>query len=102
MDHCRIETVLAAFGTIGGALFGFDISSMSAWIGTDQYLDYFHSPGSSQQGCVSYIRLHWVLQGHPVDAVSLDHRFHVRWLLRRGHLCWIHLRPPGSSGFSQG
>lgn len=44
--------VLAAFGTIGGALFGFDISSMSAWIGTPQYLDYFNSPGSTQQGGV--------------------------------------------------
>lgn len=25
--------VLAGFGTIGGALFGFDVSSMSAWVG---------------------------------------------------------------------
>ncbi|THC93626.1 hypothetical protein EYZ11_006910 [Aspergillus tanneri] len=42
--------VLAAFGTIGGALFGFDVSSMSAWIGTKQYLDYFSSPDSNLQG----------------------------------------------------
>ncbi|KAI1342569.1 putative MFS glucose transporter [Xylariaceae sp. FL0016] len=45
--------VLAAFGTIGGALFGFDISSMSAWIGTDQYLNYFNSPGSTLQGGIT-------------------------------------------------
>ncbi|KAI1083688.1 putative MFS glucose transporter [Whalleya microplaca] len=45
--------VLAAFGTIGGALFGFDISSMSAWIGTDQYLDYFGSPNSTLQGGIT-------------------------------------------------
>lgn len=60
--------VLAAFGTIGGALFGFDIrygtrlallsadadppSSMSAWIGTQQYLEYFNHPDSSLQGGV--------------------------------------------------
>jgi MFS family permease len=45
--------VLAAFGTIGGALFGIDISSMSAWIGAPQYLDYFNSPGSTQQGGIT-------------------------------------------------
>ena len=45
--------VLAAFGTIGGALFGFDVSSMSAWIGADQYLDYFHSPNSDLQGGIT-------------------------------------------------
>ncbi|KAH2539008.1 hypothetical protein KXW97_005365 [Aspergillus fumigatus] len=45
--------VLAAFGTIGGALFGFDVSSMSAWIGTHQYLDYFNSPDSNLQGGIT-------------------------------------------------
>ncbi|KAL7275274.1 hypothetical protein RUND412_001782 [Rhizina undulata] len=45
--------VLAAFGTIGGALFGFDISSMSAWIGTDQYVNYFNHPNSDLQGGIT-------------------------------------------------
>ncbi|PTB39090.1 hypothetical protein M441DRAFT_70244 [Trichoderma asperellum CBS 433.97] len=45
--------VLAAFGTIGGMIFGFEISSMSAWIGSDQYLEYFNHPGSSQQGGIT-------------------------------------------------
>ncbi|EAW13754.1 sugar porter family MFS transporter [Aspergillus clavatus NRRL 1] len=45
--------VLAAFGTIGGALFGFDVSSMSAWIGTTQYLDYFNFPDSNLQGGIT-------------------------------------------------
>ncbi|KAK7511504.1 glucose transporter [Phyllosticta citriasiana] len=44
---------LAGFGTIGGALFGFDISSMSAWIGTDQYHDYFNNPSSDLQGGIT-------------------------------------------------
>lgn len=47
------DQVLAAFGTIGGTLFGFDISSMSAWIGSDQYLDYFGHPGSTEQGGIT-------------------------------------------------
>ena len=45
--------VLAAFGTIGGALFGFDISSMSAWIGTEQYTTYFNNPSSDLQGGIT-------------------------------------------------
>ncbi|KAJ5812644.1 hypothetical protein N7474_008945 [Penicillium riverlandense] len=44
---------LAAFGTIGGALFGFDVSSMSAWIGAQQYMDYFGSPDSNLQGGIT-------------------------------------------------
>ncbi|KAJ5220646.1 High-affinity glucose transporter [Penicillium citrinum] len=45
--------VLAAFGTIGGALFGFDVSSMSAWIGIDTYTDYFDHPDSNLQGGIT-------------------------------------------------
>lgn len=45
--------MLAAFGTIGGMLFGFEISSMSAWIGTDAYLDYFGHPDSTTQGGIT-------------------------------------------------
>ena len=45
--------VLAAFGTIGGALFGFVVSSMSAWIDQDQYLEFFNYPDANMQGGVS-------------------------------------------------
>lgn len=51
--------LLAAFadllssGTIGGALFGFDVSSMSAWIGSKQYLEYFGHPNSDTQGGIT-------------------------------------------------
>lgn len=34
-------------------LFGFDVSSMSAWIGADQYLDYFDHPSSTLQGGIT-------------------------------------------------
>ncbi|KAJ5662733.1 hypothetical protein N7462_011659 [Penicillium macrosclerotiorum] len=43
------KTYLMAFiATVGGMLLGFDISSMSAIIGTSQYLDYFDNPGLRQ------------------------------------------------------
>lgn len=44
---------LLSSGTIGGALFGFDVSSMSAWIGSDQYLEYFGHPDSNTQGGIT-------------------------------------------------
>ena len=34
-------------------LFGFDVSSMSAWIGTDQYRDFFNDPDSNLQGAIT-------------------------------------------------
>jgi hypothetical protein len=37
--------IIAAIAVFGGALFGFDISSMSAIIGTDEYLCYFNESG---------------------------------------------------------
>ena len=43
---------LAIVSTLGGTLFGFDISSMSAIVGTDQYIDYFHNPAGAYQGAI--------------------------------------------------
>ncbi|KAH3918551.1 hypothetical protein HBH56_038120 [Parastagonospora nodorum] len=43
---------LAIVATMGGMLFGFDISSMSAIIGTDQYINYFDNPSGVVQGAI--------------------------------------------------
>jgi MFS family permease len=43
---------VAFVATVGGMLFGFDISSMSAIIGTDQYKDYFGNPAGLRQGAI--------------------------------------------------
>ena len=43
---------VAIVATIGGMLFGFDISSMSAIIGTEQYLEYFKYPTGILQGAI--------------------------------------------------
>lgn len=45
--------LLAAISTIGGMLFGFDISSVSSFVSTDSYLNYFNSPGSLEQGGIT-------------------------------------------------
>nr|SIP56076.1 putative sugar porter [Yarrowia phangngaensis] len=43
----------AAIATIGGLLFGFDISSVSAFIGQEHYQAYFNHPTSIQQGGIT-------------------------------------------------
>lgn len=43
---------LAIISTVGGMLFGFDISSMSAIVITDQYINYFDNPAGAYQGAI--------------------------------------------------
>ncbi|EON98847.1 putative sugar transporter-like protein [Phaeoacremonium minimum UCRPA7] len=43
---------VAIIATLGGALFGFDISSMSAIVVTNQYINYFNNPSGVIQGAI--------------------------------------------------
>ncbi|KAH8674703.1 general substrate transporter [Tricladium varicosporioides] len=43
---------VAMIATVGGMLFGFDISSMSAIVGTKQYIKYFDDPHGIIQGAI--------------------------------------------------
>lgn len=45
--------VVAIISCISGMMFGFDIASMSAFIGIKQYRDFFNSPDSNLQGIIS-------------------------------------------------
>lgn len=81
--------VLAAFGTIGGALFGFDISSMSAWIDQKQYLEYFNYPNSNLQGGVS-CNSH-MAQCQSCTNNGTDYCFHVRWIFLGRPRSWSYL-----------
>ncbi|KAK9489128.1 general substrate transporter [Lipomyces doorenjongii] len=44
---------ISAFAALGGALFGFDISSMSGVIGTEQYQNYYGNPLGMRQGAIT-------------------------------------------------
>ncbi|VEU21435.1 DEKNAAC102751 [Brettanomyces naardenensis] len=44
---------ICSISCVSGLMFGVDISSISAFIGTDQYRDYFNSPSSSMQGFIT-------------------------------------------------
>ncbi|KAF3761581.1 hypothetical protein M406DRAFT_50654 [Cryphonectria parasitica EP155] len=80
--------VLAAFGTIGGALFGFDVSSMSAWVGSDQYLDYFNNPGSLQQGGITASMSAGSFVGS-ICAGWLCDRLGRRGILKLASVIWV-------------
>ncbi|KAL2812203.1 general substrate transporter [Aspergillus granulosus] len=80
--------VLAAFGTIGGALFGFDVSSMSAWIGTDQYLEYFNHPNSDLQGGITASMSAGSFAG-AIAAGFVADRLGRRWSLMIASVIWI-------------
>lgn len=81
--------VLAAFGTIGGALFGFDVSSMSAWIDQDQYLEYFNYPDANMQGGVSDT-LQASKESSLLTTTSTDHSLDVWWIVHWCSLRWFH------------
>jgi hypothetical protein len=44
---------ICGFAAIGGALFGFDISSMSGVLGTPAYQNYFGHPAGTRQGGIT-------------------------------------------------
>lgn len=44
---------MGLLATVGGTMFGFDISSMSAFLSQKYYLEFFNSPGSVQQGLIT-------------------------------------------------
>lgn len=86
--HTDLNIVLAAFGTIGGALFGCDVSSMSAWISSDQYLSYFDYPDSTQQGGITASMSGGSFLG-ALAAGFLSDRFGRRGCLMMASCVWI-------------
>jgi sugar porter (SP) family MFS transporter len=58
LTHCFAQTfynvyAICGFAAIGGALFGFDISSMSGVLGTPAYGNYFGNPSGTRQGGIT-------------------------------------------------
>ncbi|KAK9241700.1 general substrate transporter [Lipomyces tetrasporus] len=44
---------ISAFAALGGVLYGFDVSSMSGVVGTDQYRTYYGNPLGARQGGIT-------------------------------------------------
>jgi hypothetical protein len=103
--------VIAAVAVVGGALFGFDISSMSAIISTKAYLCYFNQgplhldtdgkcsgPTANVQG---------MLKRHLILFVSLMstrwyYRFHAWWVLAWCFGLWLPFRYFGKKEVNSG
>lgn len=47
------EVWIAIIATFAGMMFGFDVSSISAFISHDSYRNYFNNPGSVEQGAIT-------------------------------------------------
>lgn len=69
-------------------IFGFEISSMSAWIGTDQYRDYFKDPDSTLQGGITAAMPAGSLVG-AVAAGAISDRLGRAGSLKIAALVWI-------------
>ncbi|KFA49100.1 hypothetical protein S40293_07081 [Stachybotrys chartarum IBT 40293] len=63
---------ICGFASIGGGLFGFDISSMSGVIGTQAYKRYFHNPISYVQGGITASMPAGSLLGSLVSSALAD------------------------------
>lgn len=64
---------------------------MSAWIGTEQYAEYFNHPSSDLQGGVSAHLPQFIAARLQTD-IREDHGLHVRWFVRWRPRSWIPFR----------
>lgn len=69
-------------------MFGFDIASMSAWIGSEQYLDYFGHPDSNTQGGITASMSAGSFIGSLAAGYICD-RIGRRGILRVASVIWV-------------
>ncbi|KAJ5815699.1 hypothetical protein N7474_007476 [Penicillium riverlandense] len=65
--------LISGLATIGGLIQGFDVSSMSAIIGTPQYKEYFNKPDAVLQGGITASMAGGSLLGSLVSSWTSDH-----------------------------
>jgi len=78
---------IATFATLGGMLFGFDISSISGVIGTQQYNEYFHNPDSTQQGGITAAMPGGSFCGALASGILSD-KFSRKYTIQLGAVIW--------------
>ncbi|KAJ5590361.1 hypothetical protein N7450_004333 [Penicillium hetheringtonii] len=80
--------LISGLTTIGGLIQGFDVSSMSAIIGTDQYKEYFNKPNAVLQGGITASMAGGSLLGSLVSSWTSD-RFGRRDSLFIACIIWL-------------
>ncbi|PGH06949.1 hypothetical protein AJ79_06423 [Helicocarpus griseus UAMH5409] len=79
---------VALVATVGGMLFGFDISSMSAIILTDQYIEFFNNPHGVQQGAIGSALAAGSIVGS-IIAGPISNKWGRRWSIMFACLWWL-------------
>ncbi|KAF2280027.1 high affinity glucose transporter [Westerdykella ornata] len=79
---------ICGFAAIGGALFGFDISSMSGVLGTNAYKNYFHNPTGYRQGGITAAMPAGSLFGALSSSFIAD-KLSRRTAIQVGALIWV-------------
>ncbi|KAK9454500.1 general substrate transporter [Dipodascopsis uninucleata] len=79
---------ISAFAALGGALFGFDISSMSGVLATEQYKDYFNNPIGYKQGAITGAMAAGSLAGAMSSSVLGD-MISRKIAIQLGAVLWI-------------
>ena len=79
---------VCAFASIGGGLFGYDIASMSAVLGTSSYLNFFNNPKSSLQGLITCCMPFGSIFGAILTSVVAD-RFSRKTAIQLACVLWI-------------
>ncbi|KAK9469300.1 general substrate transporter [Lipomyces arxii] len=79
---------ISAFAALGGALFGFDISSMSGVLGTDQYKNYYGNPLGTRQGGITSAMAGGSLIG-ALSSSFLGDRLSRKVAIQVGAIFWI-------------
>lgn len=80
--------LISGLTTIGGLIQGFDVSSMSAIIGTDQYKEYFNKPKAVMQGGITASMAGGSLLGSLASSWTSD-RFGRRDTLFIACIIWL-------------
>ncbi|KAK9448218.1 general substrate transporter [Limtongia smithiae] len=86
--HLLNVYTISAFAALGGALFGFDISSMSGVLGTRQYKEYFDNPLGTRQGGITSAMAAGSFFGALASSYVSD-RFSRKIAIQIGSVFWI-------------
>ncbi|KAK6330453.1 MFS sugar transporter [Orbilia brochopaga] len=78
---------ICLIASIGGGLFGFDISSMSGVLGTQAYIRYFHNPLGYRQGGISCAMPAGSFAGSAASSFIAD-RFSRKACLQASCIIW--------------
>ncbi|KAK9458134.1 general substrate transporter [Dipodascopsis uninucleata] len=80
--------LVALSATVGGMLFGFDISSVSAFVDNAQYLNYFNHPDSTRQGGITAAMSGGSFMGSLASGAISD-RLGRKYAIQIGAIIWM-------------